>query len=153
MDRNILKKKFPSYFPVELLPEGAKEQELEVYRICKWGKIEPKAFLTTYEEYQMHPGLKEADNDKPQDIGSYSLSCYQAEKDAIKRLNFFTKYEPKAILAKGITTPSYGPSQLTKERERRKSYKSHVDWWLYEGATPHVSFKEVQIDENSKSIL
>lgn len=153
MDKESLKNKFPSYFPIELLPDGAKEQELEVYRVCKWGKVEANAFLTTYEEYRMNPGLKEAGNDESQDIGDYSLSCYQAKKDAIKRLHFFTKHNPQAILAKGITTPSYGPSQLTIERERRKHDKSHVDWWLYEGATPHLSFKEVQVDEDSKSIL
>ena len=153
MNPTVLKKKFPSYFPVELLPIGAKEQELEVYRVCKWGKVEAAAFLTSYEEYLRNPGLKEFDADKSQDIGNYSLSCYQGTKDAIRSLHCFTRHEPRAILSKGVTTPAYGPSQLTIDREKRKNGKSHVDWWLYEGATPHLSFKEVQVDENSKSIL
>lgn len=143
MDKAILKKKFPSYFPIDLLPKGAKEEELEVYRVCKWGKVEPRAFLNSYEERIYNNALKEFDAFDLQDIGNYSLSCFEDLKDANKSLKFFTRKEPAAILAFGTTTKSYGPCQRTKDREKRKNGKSHVDWWLYEGATPHLSFKEV----------
>lgn len=47
--------------------------------------------------------------------------------------------------AKGETVGSCGPCQLTSEREER--HDTHVDWWIYEKAEPHIYFHEVSSDE------
>lgn len=50
----IISKKFPECFPEgfrdKLLTFGAKEQELNVYRICKFGIINEEAFVGSVEE-------------------------------------------------------------------------------------------------------
>ena len=80
-----LQKRFPPGFPVNILPEGAKELRI-----------------------------------------------------------FFRGHQPCAILAKGVTDPVCGMCQKTKERTGTKS--SHVDWWLYADARPHIYFEEVQTE-------
>lgn len=141
MDIQEIEKKFPIGFPKEKLPEGAKEESIEVYRICRTGAVEEKSFLPTY--------LDELSNTKENDgedkeIGSYSLSTYEKTRDARQRLKFFRGKQPNAIAAKGVTDPDCGVVQRTKERTGTKS--SHVDWWLYEGAEPHKYFYEVDLD-------
>lgn len=152
MNREELRTKFPSYFPIEKLPDGAKEQDIEVYRICKWGRVEQKAFLTSYEERrQLNQHLKEFEGEP--DIDELSMSCYEKLTDAQKRLAYFSKIEPKSILAKGTTDGAYGPSQRTRERKPKVRPKSHVDWWLYANADVHNTFEEVTDDENTRAIL
>lgn len=43
-----IKKKFPSSLPTDRLPSGAKEMDVEVYRLCITGEIEPSSFLPTF---------------------------------------------------------------------------------------------------------
>ena len=122
------------------LPDGVREEELTVYRICKTGKVEPKSFLTSYEEYKNNGCLDMLDLC---DVGSYSLSCFEKRRDARNKLIMFTKREPKAIASKGITSVTCGVIQRTKERKKKKD--SHVDWWLYENAKPWMYFEESNV--------
>lgn len=46
-------------------------------------------------------------------------------------------------IAIGMTNPKHGVVQRT--RERKKKSGSHVDWWLYENATPYDEF-EIIVD-------
>ena len=78
-----------------------------------------------------------------EDVGSYGMSCFYKKKDAKNMLALFTKRNPRAIASKGITACECGPIQRTNER--KKTSKSHVDWWLYEGAKPHLFFEKVDI--------
>ena len=55
------------------------------------------------------------------------------------------RHHPKAIIAKGQTEGSRGPSQLTSEREERTD--THVDWWVYQDSEPQNFFREVKKDE------
>lgn len=150
MNRNALKKKFPSYFPIDNLPEGAKEAEIGVYRVCKTGKIEPDSFLTTYEENKKFGWKpKEADPDHP-DIDDCSMSCFEQRKDANKLIKFFNKKNnsnPTCILSYGTTNPTFGLVQRTRERNPKR--RSHVDWWLYKDANPYTCFSEVKSSENT----
>ncbi len=133
---------FPPYLG-DKVPMEAKEQAIEVYRICKGGFVDKCSFLNTYEEYEQRGDLDRLDLTEP---GAYSLSCYEKRRDARRKLMFFTKRNPKAIAACGTTEPRCGPCQRT--RERIKTCKdSHVDWWLYCDATPWRYFKEVTLDE------
>lgn len=140
MDIKNIRKKFPASFPVDLLPEGAKEENIQVYRICRTGAVERQSFLPTYLDELFR--VKEIDE---KDIGDYSLSTYEKARDARNRLKFFRGKDPCAIVAKGITDSSCGIVQRTKERTGQ--HNSHIDWWLYEGSEPHKHFQEVQLDE------
>ena len=42
-------------------------------------------------------------------------------------------------IAIGTTEPECGLVQRTRERKGKKA-KSHIDWWLYEGAEPYKYF-------------
>ena len=73
LDIEKIRKKFPDGFPVDQLPEGAKEEAIEVYRICRSGAVEEKSFLPTYLDPDMaHTKENEGDSD----IGHYSLSTW-----------------------------------------------------------------------------
>lgn len=137
MDKERLKSKFPAYFPLDQLPEGAKEEAIHVYRICKWGKIEARAFRTSYEE-QIHERmqLKEMNESSP-DIDACSVSCFEKINDARRMLKFFSKNYPQPVIAEGSTAILYGLSQRTKDRKRNA--KSHVDWWTYVGVEENIS--------------
>lgn len=135
-------KVFPSYMTIDI-PEGACEQSIEVYRICKTGAVEKESFLSSYEEYEQRNDLDSLDLNDP---GSYSVSCYEKRRDARRKLMFFTKKEPRAIPAFGKTEPSCGPCQKTRERIKGKK-DSHVDWWIYQNVAPWLYFKEVTFDD------
>jgi hypothetical protein len=135
-DLAYLQKKFPISFPIERLPDGAKEQDIDVYRICETGLVEQASFIPTYQTELAH--TKGYD---PNDPGSYSLSTYIKEKDVRGKLKCMKKYHPHPILAKGKTASSCGMSQITKDRKSVRD--SHVDWWLYEESQPHLHFHEI----------
>ena len=137
-DLDELREKYPPGFPVEELPEGAREERIIVYRVCRSGKVDSSSFLPSYlDELAMTKENAEAEHD----IGQYSLSTFFKENDAKRALKFFRGKQPNAVLAIGSTEPSCGLCQRTKER--KKNAKSHVDWWLYQGAEPHIFFQEV----------
>lgn len=144
MNEEQIRKKFPAYMDSIELPTCAKEQEIIVYRACRTRRIEKESFLNTYEEngYQIlaHPSLEEND---PQ---HFSMSTYVKVKE-LKRFCSTNqkKYQPPYLLAKGITKGCCGVSCLTSEWKKKKG--SHVDWWLYENATPWEYFVEVNYDE------
>lgn len=140
MDIDAIKAKFPNGFPVERLPKGAKEENIEVYRICRSGKVEDASFLPAYLDEISK--TKENENEI-HEIGYYSLSVYEKIRDAKNKLKFFRGKQPSAIAAKGITDKSCGVTQRTKERTGKKD--SHIDWWLYEDSTPHVFFSEIDL--------
>ena len=144
MQHKEIQKKFPAIFPAERLPAGAKEESIEVYRICRTGRVEASSFLPTYLDELAHTKEQE---DGDHEIGYYSLSTYEKERDARNRLKFFRGKQPAAIAAKGTTDPSCGLVQRTKERTGKKD--SHVDWWLYEQAEPHRFFREVDLSMRS----
>lgn len=141
MERSEILKKFPSVFPIDKLPEGAKEECVPVYRVCETGKIEAASFLPTY--LSAVANTKEHEDDD--DIGYYSLSVFEKVSE-IKRLHaFFKKRKPAAIIGYGSTDCSCGIIQRSRERTGKKN--SHIDWWLYEGAEPHKYFREIDISK------
>lgn len=146
LDKEKLAKKFPGDFPIEELPDGAKEENIQVYRICRTGSVEPRSFLPS----NIDPDIVHTkENDGEEDIiGKYSLSTYEKRRDARQRLRLFSRTTPAAIAAYGVTDPSCGLVQRTKERKQKKD--SHVDWWLYKGAEPHKFFKAVDILNDSQ---
>ncbi|KHM51654.1 hypothetical protein NZ47_09295 [Anaerovibrio lipolyticus] len=143
MNKNLAEKVFPAYMKnLDIIcpPVEAKKEKIEVYRICKTGKIEERSFLPTYIEYEEKGTLTFLDLN---DVGAYSLSCYEKKRDARNKLIFFTKKTPKPIAAVGITSPDCGVVMRTKERKRTRD--SHVDWWLYENSTPWKYFREANV--------
>lgn len=134
-------KEFPEKFEEEILPKGAAHKRKTVYRIIKSGKIDREGFISTYEEVKrgLIPEPKRGLN--LNDPGTYSTSCNMVYEEAEYWLDVFMRHHPKALIAKGITEPSCGPSQLTSEREARDD--THVDWWIYEEAQPQIFFEEV----------
>lgn len=142
MDKENSLRIFPVFMKrhIQCPPNEARAEEVEVYRICKTGCIEQASFLPSYLEYEKNGCLDRLDLN---DVGSYSLSCFAKARDARNKLIFFTKKEPRAIAAKGITSADCGVIQRT--RERKKTRDSHIDWWLYENAEPWKYFKEENV--------
>lgn len=141
MERSVIEKKFPSAFPVDKLPKEAKEECIEVYRVCETGKVEADSFLPTYLDVL----VQTKENVDDEDIGHFSMSVYEKWKDIKKRYKFFKKRRfPEAIIAKGVTDCSCGPVQRSGERTGQKD--SHIDWWLYDGAQPHIFFEKVDLE-------
>lgn len=139
-----LRQKFPFDFPIEFLPLGAKEESISVFRICRSGAVEPRSFLPSHLDPDvMH--VKELE-DAEFNIENYSLSVYEKANHARRRLALFSRYSPAAIAARGTTDPSCGLTQRSSERTGKKG-DSHVDWWLYEGAKPHIFFEAVDLQQ------
>ncbi len=135
-----IKKKFPSSLPTDRLPSGAKEMDVEVYRLCITGEIEPSSFLPTF----LDPAQKDLKNIDRNDISYYSLSTFEGENDIRRIYKFFRrKRSPRTIIAKGTTATSCGIAQRTAERTGQST--SHVDWWLYEDSEPHRFFQPYEI--------
>ena len=147
LSREEILRKFPVGFPTTKLPEGIKEEAIEVYRICRTGKVEEGSFLPTYLDELSK--TKENEGLEGQEIGYYSLSTYEKKKDAKNKLKFFRGKQPIAIAAKGVTDCSCGVIQRTKERKYCRD--SHVDWWIYDGVYPHMFFYEVQLDNGKEA--
>ncbi len=146
--KNIVVKKFPDCFPEgfrdKLLTLGAKEQQLKVYRICKQGIIDEEAFVGTMEESLRKGKRRKFRN--PDDVGNYSTSCHINISDSRKVLQHALRNPPEAIIAEGTIQPEKGLSQITSERNPEQR-DSHVDWWIYADAHPHLDFKAVNEDE------
>lgn len=152
MNKEQAKKKFPSYFEKFEIPEWAREQELEVYRALRTGKVEKESFLNTYEENGFKVNIGEEEDDPKQ----YSLSTYIKPKDLKRFVTMTSDYGVPFKFAKGITKPIHGICLETKEWKRQlgiKKYKgSHVDWWLYDGAEPWKEFSEVNLNESGEVV-
>ena len=135
-----VKKTFPRYFEKFEIPVWARPQELHVYRACATGKADRESFLNTYEEngFSVMPG--QAENDPSQ----YSLSLYTKYRDVRRFMSITSKYHVPFAIAEGKTNPVYGICLETKEWKKHmgeKSKTSHVDYWLFEGATPWLDFQ------------
>ena len=50
--------------------------------------------------------------------------------------------EEPCHIAVGMTNPIHGLVQRTRERTGKRT--SHVDWWLYVNASPHVEFELIE---------
>ena len=146
MDVNTIQKVFPEYFKNFQMPEVAKEQEIEVYRACRTGKIEKDSFLNSFEE-NGYCISADGSIDDPQE---YCLSTYYKLKDVKRFVVVDSKFQPPWLLAKGTTIKDAGVSCKTKEWKQTKG--SHVDWWLYEGAEPWLAFEEKEYEEESKAV-
>lgn len=139
MSRNDILKKFPNYVPVDKLPKEAKEEKKLVYRVCKWGIIERKAFYSNYEEY-IFLGIKIKDFDKKlDDIFFHSVSTFERKKEIMRIFNLISQNYPEPIIAQGYTDPGCGLCLTGKN--------THTHWWIYEGAKPHIGFEQVNDNE------
>lgn len=141
-----MKKCFPSYFQNFSLPGCAREQSISVYRACPTRKMEEASFLNSYEEngFTIAAGAKE---DDPQ---QYCLSTCERLRDIHRFVAIDSRYSPPFTLARGTTHSACGVSCRTKDW-KPKHKGSHVDWWLYVGATPWEHFSEVKYEEERKS--
>ncbi|MDY2995949.1 MAG: hypothetical protein SOU16_01395 [Faecalimonas sp.] len=146
---------FPDYFSeqaVNNINKYGKETELSVYRVSKYGNMNT-AFLNYYDEIiqglkKVRPEKKEALLKKYRnDVDSLSVSCYYEKKDIMYYFDVTLKNTfPEKKLLYGKTTFSCGLTQITSERKPQKK-DSHVDWWLYNKATPWKFFREVKKDD------
>lgn len=127
---------FPEYFKNFDLPEGAREESIQVYRACRSGECDAASFMPTFEE----KGCVVDETDDITDPSLYSLSTY-GKPNHIKRFaSMNSDMQVPYKIAIGVTDPVYGLVQPTKERKGKKA-TSHVDWWIYKGATPYKSFE------------
>lgn len=126
--KNIVVKKFSDCFSEgfrdNLLALDAKEQQLKVYRICKQGKVDEEAFISSMEESLRKGKRRKFRN--PNDVGNYSTSCHMDISDSRKILQHVLRNPPKAIIAEGTIQSEKGLSQITSERNPDQK-DSHVD--------------------------
>ena len=105
-----------------------------MYRACKTGNCDKISFTPTFEEkgrnYDIH--------DDRFDAGLYSLSTFEKPKDVKRFAAMNSDFGVPYMIAEGFTEPEYGLVQRTRERTGKRT--SHVDWWLYCGATPWRCF-------------
>lgn len=137
-DEERIKRLFPSYFRLFELPEGAREEEIIVYRACKSCNCDKESFTPSFEEQ----GCQYFKDDDPKDPGLYSLSTYEKPKDIKRFVKHNSEYGKPYKIAIGTTDLSCGLVQRTREREKKRK-DSHVDWWLYKEAKPYKSFKMI----------
>ena len=130
-----IEKIFPDYFKRFVLPDGAKEEYIKVYRACKSGKCDRASFLPSFEEsgFVLNP-LSDAT-----DPGQYSLSTYEKPTDVKRFAGVMSDMQVPYTIAIGETNPIHGLAQRTKERTKKRT--SHVDWWLYKDASPYNEFE------------
>lgn len=133
--RERLKRLFPEYFKNFKMPEGAGELSIQVYRACRSGKCDKDSFMSTFEE----KGCIIDETDDKTDPSLYSLSTYEKPNHIKRFANMTSDMQIPYTIAIGVTNPVYGLAQRTKERKPKSG--SHVDWWLYEGATPYEEFE------------
>lgn len=126
---------FPEYFKNFILPEGAREESIQVYRACKSGKCDAASFMPTFEEQ----GCVVDETDDITDPSLYSLSSYEKPNHVKRFASLTSDMQVPYKIAIGVTNPLYGLVQPTKER--KPGSRSHVDWWLYKGATPYKEFE------------
>ena len=134
---------FPPNFAEDILPKNIKPASIEVFRVCKYGKIDKQAFLSTFEEVQLGlrpPGLKW--NSRLKDPGTYATSCSTDLEQVIGVMDVLQGYHPKAFLCAGVASSELGPVQRTSERKENAG--GHVDWWLFKGSDPSPSFRQVE---------
>ena len=149
MDVEKAKRTFPCYkdasgsviFDKTKLPPQAKQQEITtVYRICRNGIVDANAFLSSY--CDVHN--KDMDLSDP---SSFSTSCFEVIKDAKKRLAFFSKKNPQAIIAKGYIKSESGYTLRNNDKvPKPKGKSSHIDWWIFVEEEPWSYFKELKTD-------
>lgn len=131
--------KFPAYFANFKMPDGARSLLLDVFRACATGKVDALSFSNTFEaDYEADTNRVDGENVSNPSI--YSLSVYEKHKDVKRFATMTSKYQLPFIIAKGTTNPTCG---IVLQAQSKKS--SHVDWWLYEGATPHTFFEVYEI--------
>jgi hypothetical protein len=133
-----IEKIFPDYFKNFELPAGAREESIKVYRACRSGKCDKDSFLPSFEQNGFRLDPLFATDDPIQ----YSLSTYEKPKDVKRFADVDSDMKVPYKIAIGETNPVHGLVQRTKERSKKRT--SHVDWWLYESATPYDEFELIE---------
>lgn len=145
-DLETCKDELDGNIPEELrkeIKERTKENEhyTEVYRVAKWGRIEDKVFLSTYEEI-LADILPDDEAKYPKnEIGTYSTSVYtergKCDKyiKCLKGSKRLKKVYPYPVVIKGRT--SNGCVELTINRNK-EAEPEHIDWWIYDGKRSEV---------------
>ena len=126
----------PENIRKKIWESGAGEEHFQqVYRVAKWGKLEEKAFVSTYEEI-LQGWIP--DRYSKEEVGTYSTSVYTSRKNCDKFINCLKrsvrlrKEYPYPVLLTGNT--SHGLVQRMAERVSDNSDSTHIDWWIFEGA-------------------
>jgi hypothetical protein len=132
---NSVEKIFPEYFCRFVMPEGAHEESILVYRACRTGKCDRESFLSSYEQN----GFNISFGGDPTDPSEYSMSVFEKPNHIKRMANLVSDFKIPYVIAKGYTNPTYGLVQRTSERKSKQ--RSHIDWWLYKDATPWIGFE------------
>lgn len=134
-DIKRIEKIFPDYFERFILPAGAREERIKVYRACRSGKCDKDSFLPSFEQN----GFTIPPFADPADPGQYSLSTYEKPTDVKRFADLISDLNIPYKIAIGMTEPKHGLVQRTRERTKKRG--SHVDWWLYKEAVPYNEFE------------
>lgn len=143
MTTEQMMKKFPSFFSSNnvTLPSKFDTEEYTVYRACITGQVEKDSFLCTYVEqgFSINPSSTYF-------AGEFSLSVYANPKHFKRFLSVDRRAQHPWTIAKGCTDMNMGPHKVSSPDFFPKR-KSHIDWWLYDGAQPWLNFELCNEDE------
>lgn len=113
-------------------PKGSIEEEKIVYRLLrKEACISSDDFISVYEIDKKRNRIKE---ENINDDSYYGISLFEDIEDALS-LQRKSSWKFKDI-AKGVTKAKEGCIRM----EPSRASKSHLEWWLYENATPENHF-------------
>ena len=135
IDKRGIKMKAPKCkdIPLDLWPpKDSAEQNLEVFRLTQQkGVVLQSDFLSIYE---INKRRNRINQDNLRDISYYGVSLFSDIDDAnnlLRKMGWKFK-----DISQGITKSSDG----CLRKEPSKAGQSHLDWWLYEDATPEDYF-------------
>ena len=128
---------FPPDFQETLLPKDLIPVKIMVYRVCKYDKIDKRAFYSTFEEVErgLCPRKMRWEKllKKPE---TYSTSCTETLEAALGVLDCIQAHKPVAFLIRGEADSELGPVRPNAP----ETFTDHVHWWLYRDADPSGDF-------------
>ena len=148
---------FPENIEELIILDGAGKYEIKYYRICRSGMIDRAAFRSSFEDADVRNGgthnrdvYLDSKEGKIEDIGQFSTSGFEKVSAAKRCLKMMKKHYDGPVIAEGKTTPACGLSMRTRESRfrQKKGERSHIDWWIYEDAEPHLHFVLYEEGEN-----
>ena len=130
---------FPENFEQDILPKDIEFKFHKAYRILKLGKLDRTAFISTFEEFKDLAFKPRGYN--PNLAGTYSTSVFSDFQETKNILKLICRHFPRPRISEGSTEPECGPCKRDKN-------SSHIDWWIFEDASPEKFFKVVEQDES-----
>lgn len=125
--KDVLKQKYPEYFPENCPPDDANTDEKQLFRFCNGNIPEVSDFISYYQ--------KSPDKYK-EIINAYGLSVLQSRNDCLRAYRKFPFLRKYKSIAQGFTNFARGSWKVTPG----KISPTHLTWWVCDGVIPSNFF-------------